>query len=202
MSLMPIEHVPDYEKRLARQEALWHNEVLDRPMVWISVPKKKEVVPWPTDKTYAGFRDRWMDFPRTAELTVARSLNTDWLGDSLPTVWPNLGPEVFPAFFGQDLQFTEGTSWSVPILHDWKDADKVRFSPDNFYYRKLKEMTRILLEAGRGKFYTGLTDFHPGGDCLAAWRDPQNLAVDMIEHVDDVKRMLGYIDQVVLPGLR
>jgi hypothetical protein len=198
MSIMPIEHVSDWEKRLARQEALWHSEILDRPMAWITVPKKSEVVPPPKDKTYASVRDRWFDADRLAEHAVARSLNTEWLGDSLPTAWPNLGPEVFPAMFGQDLEFTENTSWSVPILHNWKDADKVRFSPDNFYYKKLMQMTQTLLEAGRGKFYTGLTDFHPGGDCIAAWRDPENLAIDMIDHVDDVKRMLGYVDQVYM----
>ena len=196
MPIMPIEHIPDYEKRLARQEAFWHNEILDRPMVWITVPKTKNVVPWPKDNTYPRHRDRWMDSQRIAELAVARALNTDWLGDSLPTAPTNLGPEVFSAFFGQEMEYTEGTSWSVPILHDWKDAPKVRFNPDNFYYKKLKEITQTLLDAGRGKFYTGLTDFHPGGDCLAAWRDPENLAIDMIEHVDDVKRMLTYVDQV------
>jgi hypothetical protein len=198
MSIMPIEHVPDWEKRIARQDAFWSCQIIDRPLVWVTVPRKKEVVPWPKEKTYPSFRDRWIDTQRVVELAVARALNTDWLGDSLPTAWPNLGPEVFPAFFGQDLEFTETTSWSVPILHDWKYADRIRFSPDNVYYNKLKEMTRALLDAGRGKFYTGLTDFHPGGDCIAAWRDPQNLAIDMIEHVEDVKRLLRYVDQVYL----
>jgi len=196
MSIMPIEHIADWEKRLARQDAVWHNEILDRPVVWISFPKKKEVIPWPKEKTYRAVRDRWMDFQNTAAQTTARAMNTEWLGDALPTAWPNLGPEVFPAFFGQELEFSEGTSWSIPILHDWKDIDKVRFSRDNFYYKKMMELTKTLLEAGKGKYYTGLTDFHPGGDCIAAWRDPQNLAIDMIDHVDDVKRALAYVDQV------
>jgi hypothetical protein len=198
MSIMPIEHVPDWEKRLGRQDAFWSRQIVDRPLVWVTVPKKKAVVPWPKEKAWPSLRDRWMDTQRIVELAAARAMNTEWLGDSLPTAWPNLGPEVFSAFFGQDLEYTETTSWSVPILHDWKDAARIRFSRENFYYNKLKEMTRALLDAGRGKFYTGLTDYHPGGDCIAAWRDPQNLAVDMVEHVEDVKQLLRYVDQVYL----
>ena len=51
-------------------------------------------------------------------------------------------------------------------------------------------MTDALLEAGRGKFIVGMTDWHPGGDAVAACRDPQRLAVDMLEHVDAIKRLL------------
>lgn len=196
MSIMPIEHVADWEKRLARQDAHWHGAIIDRPVVWMAVPKKTSVVAPPKEKTYARLRDRWMDGQRLAELAVARAFNTEWLGDALPTAWPNLGPEIFPAMFGQELEFSEGTSWSIPVLHDWKDVGKVRFSRDNFYYKKLMELTKTLLEAGKGKYYTGMTDYHPGGDCIAAWRDPENLAIDMIENIDQVKKALGYIDQV------
>ncbi len=196
MPIMAIEHVANWEKRLARQDAFWQREILERPVVWISVPKKTPVVPWPKERTSASLRDWWMDGERLAELAVARSLHTEWLGDSLPTAWPNLGPEVFSAFFGQEMEYGEGTSWSIPILHDWKDVGKVRFDPDNAYYKNLKQMTATLLEAGRGTYYTGLSDFHPGGDCIAAWRDPQNFAIDMIEHAEEVKRLLEYVDEV------
>lgn len=198
MNLMPIDHVPDWEKRIARQDAVWHNAILDRPVVCMAVPRKKPLVPKPVERTYARRRDWWMDGQRVAEAATARALNTEWLGDSLPTAPTNLGPEVFSAFFGQEMEYGETTSWSIPILHDWADVGKVHFSRDNVYYKNLQEMTAVLLEAGKGKFYTGLTDFHPGGDCIAAWRDPQNFAIDMIEHVDEVKRLLGYITDVYL----
>jgi len=37
----------------------------------------------------------------------------------------------------------------------------------------------------------GLTDFHPGADHLAALRDPANLAMDLIENPDWVKKALA-----------
>ena len=41
MSLMPIEHVPDWEKRLARQDAFWAGQIIDRPVVTFGLPKKQ-----------------------------------------------------------------------------------------------------------------------------------------------------------------
>ncbi len=198
MTMMPIEQIADWEKRLTRQDAWWSGQIVDRPVVCMAVAKRQPVVPQPAQKTYASLRDRWMDGERVAQEAVARALNTEWLGDALPSAFVNLGPEVFSAFFGQEMEYGESTSWSIPILQDWKDVGRVRFSRDNFYYKKLTAMTQTLLEAGRGRFYTGLTDFHPGGDAIAASRNPENLAIDMIEHVEKVKSLLDYTTQVYL----
>ena len=37
--IMPIAHIPDWEQRLARQDAFWECEILDRPVVLITLPK-------------------------------------------------------------------------------------------------------------------------------------------------------------------
>ena len=52
-------------------------------------------------------------------------------------------------------------------------------------------MTDAFLAIGRGRFITGMTDWHPGGDWLAALRDPASLAVDLITNPDDVQQMLA-----------
>ena len=57
-------------------------------------------------------------------------------------------------------------------------------------FLKMVEFTQKLIERGKGRFIVGLTDLHPGGDHLAALRDPQNLAIDMIENPEWVKRAL------------
>jgi hypothetical protein len=66
---------------------------------------------------------------------------------------------------------------------------------DSPYLHKLHEMTDAFIEIGKGKFITGMTDWHPGGDAIAAFRDPQELAVDMIEHLADVKRLLDRVEK-------
>lgn len=191
---MPLETVPDWEQRLARQDAFWRREVLDRPPVHIQFPKAEPSVSAPASH-HPTLRDRWWDAGYQAELAAANVANTEWLGDALPHAWTNLGPEVFPAFFGCELEFGEDTSWSKPILDTWDDADKVAFSTDNPYWKKLAELTQAYLDAGRGRFYTALSDFHGAADTLAAFRDPANLNIDLLEEPDRVAAMTKTLEQ-------
>lgn len=192
--VMAIERIPDWEQRLARQDAFWARELIDRPVLVMHMGQPNPDYPWPAAKTYASMRERWMDTERIVETMLAMVMNTAYLGDALPSVNPNLGPEIFSAFMGCELEFSEGTSWAIPNLHDWADVGKIAFSTDNLYWRKLNEITDALLEVGKGKFYTGLTDLHPGGDAIAAFRDPLEMNVDMIESLDAVKALLEVVN--------
>lgn len=194
--LMPIDHIPDWDKRLARQDAFWTGGIIDRPVVTFAVAKPNPKYPWPAEKTYPALRDRWLDPERMAQRALAGVMNTEYGGDALPCCIPNLGPEVFSAFFGCELEYGEGTSWSIPNLHDWADLDKIQFDADNFYWRHILAMMDALLAVGKGKFYTGITDLHPGGDAIVAFRDPLNMNIDMIEHPAEIKRLLKRINQV------
>jgi len=137
---------------------------------------------------------RWLDAAYQAELAAASLQNRDFLGDSLPIAYANLGPEVFSGFYGCPLHFGDyGTSWSDPILHDWKDADRIQLDWNSPYLAKLLQMTDALLEISQGRFIVGMPDWHPGADCIAAFRDPQNLAIDLITNKHDVISMLNRI---------
>jgi len=186
-----FEAKPDFEEVLERYEAWWECQVLDRPLVHMEyVLPKEERVPRP-QKTYENVRDRWMDTEHLVELAKVRSKNTIFFADSLPVVWPNLGPEVFSAFYGCEMEYGERTAWSKPILNDLSDEsiEGLKLDRDNFYFRKLMEMTDALIEAGRGKFIVGYTDLHGGGDGIAAFRDPQELLIDTIENPEAIKRL-------------
>lgn len=187
---------PDYEESKRRIEAFWQRELIDRPIVQFVLNKPaEEQVPLPISG-HATSRERWMDAAYQADLALATLQNQIFLGDSLPAAFPNLGPDLLSAFYGCELEFGDyGTSWSVPILHDWQQVDALQFRWDSPYLRKLHEMTDALLEVSQGRFIVGMTDWHPGGDLLAAFRDPQNLATDMIEQRDEVVKLLRRVEQ-------
>src|SRR5512146_129781 len=186
---------PDYDQTRARIEAFWERDVRDRPVTMFYMAKPPEQqVDLPAEH-HAGPAARWLDAQYQAELALALLSNREYLGDSLPIAYPNLGPEVFSALYGCPLHFGDyGTSWTDPILFDWKDADKVQIDWYHPYLNSLMEITNALLEIGRGKFITGMTDWHPGGDAIAAFRDPQNLAMDLIDHREQVKRLLARLE--------
>lgn len=187
---------PDYEKTKQRIDAFWEREIIDRPVVMFPLEKPVEQRVSLPESPHASSAERWMDVQYQVDFALATLCNQEFLGDTLPVVYPNLGPEIFSAFYGCPLHFGDfGTSWTDPILKDWSQADNIRLDWNSPYLKWLHEMTDALLEAGRGKFITGMTDWHPGGDAIAAFRDPQLLAVDLIEHLPEVKSLLARIEK-------
>ncbi len=191
MPELHLEYKPDAEMARQRMAAWWEQEIVDRPAILLTAPKPN---PKPLPQTtHATLRERWMDIDYQVECADITAANTYWAGDGLPMYMPNLGPEVLTACYGAELNFTEDTSWSVPILHDWADIPRLRIDPQNTYLRCILEMTRRACEVGRGKWVTGITDIHPGADLAASFRDPQQLAVDLAQKPDCVRALLNRI---------
>lgn len=180
----------DFETVFKRYDAFWEREMIDRPLT--SITFSKENVKTIKEKKYASHEEKWMDFEYRTENHVNNIENTVYYADSLPVVFPNLGPEIFSAWCGCGYNFGETTTWSEPCIIDWeKDKDKGKLDKNSRYFKAMERFTRMLLEAGKGKFIVGLTDFHPGGDHLAALRDPQELCIDMLDNIDYVKEKLA-----------
>lgn len=180
---------PDFEEAINRYEAWWNCAIMDRPLVSITFPlpeAKQQALP---QKEHATIRDRWMDTEYTITTAEAHLRNTVHFADSFPIVWPNLGPEIFSAFYGCEMEYGEHTAWSKPILPDWSEGsvNGLRLDMNNFYFQKLVEMTDALIERGKDKFIVGYADLHGGGDAIAAFRDPQELLIDTIENPDAIK---------------
>ncbi|NOU36643.1 MAG: trimethylamine corrinoid protein 2 [Kiritimatiellaceae bacterium] len=112
------------------------------------------------------------------------------MGDALPCAFPNLGPDFFPAIYGGEIIFEASTSYIKPFLNDWADADGLKLSGENPYWEKMEELYAAYIEAGKNTFYTGWPDLHPGADCLVGFRGPQNLAIDLFDDPDAVKKEL------------
>jgi len=197
---MEIEGIDDLDERIKRQNAFWDCKIIDRPPVSMTlyVPNSKYPMP---QKEFASHRERWFDMDFIAEQKLSQCMNTKYLGDAIPLAFPNLGPEVFSAYFGLEMEYSETTSWAIQNLENWDEVDKIKFSSENFYWKKTMELTDTLLAAGKGKFFTGYTDLHGGGDALVAFRDPMNLNIDMIENIDEIKKLLKYIDSVFIDVL-
>ena len=187
---------PDFEQVLDRFEAWWDGQIVDRPLTSISFPRPEEdCVPLPAKRPWQDLRERWMDTEYTVATAEATLCNRVHFADALPVAWPNLGPEIFSAFYGCEMVYEETTAWSTPILEDWsaESVDAMRLDEDNFYFRKILEIGDALIDAGRDKFLVGHTDLHGGGDAIAALRDPQALLIDSIERPDAIKKLADRI---------
>jgi hypothetical protein len=181
---------PDFEECEKRYKAFWKCGVTDRPLVTGMTFKVDNPLPVP-EKEYDKWEDKWTDIDFRVNQTVIELQNNVYYDDTLPTVFPNMGPEIFSAWCGCSYNFGEMTTWSEPCIMDWEtDYNKAALDMEHPLFKLLENFTRKLLDAGKGNFITGLTDFHPGADHLAALRDPANLAIDLIENPGWVKKKL------------
>ena len=80
---MAIEHIPDWEQRLARQDAFWKGEILDRPVVKMRLSKENPDYPKPAGKDFSSHKERWLDAEHVAERALYNMMNTEFLAEVL-----------------------------------------------------------------------------------------------------------------------
>jgi hypothetical protein len=154
--------------------------------VWINVgPERTPELPV---KKHATLRERWFDFEYAMDLLEARLGAALFAGDAFPLYYPNLGPELCGTVFGCELEFGEETSWSVPVVKSCRDIPRLKPNLDNVYWAAIRRATAMSIERGRGKWITGLPDFHTNGDLVASLREPQEMCLDCADDLDSVRK--------------
>ncbi len=185
-----LEGMPQFEMAMKRVYAWYERAIIDRPPVRFVAHNafvEEANTAYPSDN----LKDRWFDEEFQVDTYLKSIAGKTFLGETFPVFWPNLGPEVYAAFYGAELEYGEVTAWSKPCVKSWGDMDRLRLDMQNDYFTKLEALTRCALERCQGKSLVGYTDLHPGVDCAAAWRDPQQLCLDMIENPDKAKQLIA-----------
>jgi hypothetical protein len=190
-SLPELKNKPDFEMALKRIYAWFEQAVIDRPPIRFTAHNADyaqarilEGRRWPDLKS------RWFDAEYQVDSYRASIEGEIFLGETFPVFWPNLGPEIYAAFFGAELIFGEVTSYSVPIIQDWSGMETLCLDLNCEYFRKLEELTAIALDKANGWYLTGYTDLHGGVDIAAAWRDPQQFCIDLVTEPDKCRRLI------------
>lgn len=189
---LELEGMPHFEMAMKRVYAWYDNQIIDRPPVRF-MAHNAFLEAATEDIAELSSEDKeawWFNAELQIDLFIKSVQGRRFHGETFPVYFPNLGPDVYAAFYGAQLLFGEVTSWSVPLVTDWEQVDQLRLDVENHYFKKLEELTRNALERCETKFLVGYTDLHPGLDCVAAWRDPQQLCFDMIDNPEQVKRLV------------
>ena len=176
---------------MKRYDAFFKGEVYDRPPVSLTFRQENSGIIKPAEKKYANLKERWMDVEQSAKLIDYYVDCTEYYADAMPGCYPNLGPEIFSAICGCGYNFGEVTTWTTPNIIDWeKDMDKAVMNRSSEYFIAVEKFTRELLKYAKDKFAVGFTDFHAGGDHIAALRDPEILCTDLYDYPEFVKSKL------------
>lgn len=158
----------------------------DRPLLWLCYPKEKIK----SKGRWYGTREEWMDFDARIDQAERDFDNTVFLCEGFPSYWCNLGPDVFAAFTGSELEFAETTSWAKFRVTDWAKEPPITFKRNSPIWKATEKYTRLSVERGHGRWITATGDIHTNGDGLAALRGPQELLTDLIDCPDEIKKRL------------
>lgn len=178
-----------FEKTVARFDAWWVGEIVDRPPVLVGV-KPSRPYSGPVS-THTNHQARWLDIEFVVEEALAQMAQTDYVGDRFPLFWSNIGPEITATLYGCPLTFTESTSWSTPVVHDAADWERLLTTPPDFanvYWQTMERMTDYAIQRCEGRYLVGITDLHGNYDILAALRDPMQLCLDLMDCPDLVAK--------------
>src|SRR5690606_25127295 len=135
-------------------------------------------------------RARWLNVEQRVDDFVRSIESKRYLGETFPVFEPNLGPDVYAAFYGAELAFGEVTSWSHPIIRDWEDMRRLKLDVDGVYFRTIEALMRCAIERCEGKFLVGYTDLHPSVDCAMAWRGPEQLCMDLYDAPEQARQLI------------
>lgn len=180
-SPLTLQTKPDVGRCLERIDAWFHQAVLDRPPVRFYKHNAQFDAGEPLDGTrWASLEERWLDTEYAVESFEQSIVGKLFPAETFPVFSPNLGPSVYSAFYAGKLEFAEVTSWYEPVLMDLDDWAALQRDPfENFYFKKLEEMTQAALARCGDRYWVGYTDLHPSLDCVAAWRGLNALCLDL-----------------------
>ncbi|MCM8829544.1 MAG: hypothetical protein NC824_00895, partial [Candidatus Omnitrophica bacterium] len=164
-----MEFKENFEELLPYYEAFWNCEVLDRIAAIVIAPKDRTSNEnnWKTPRFVA------MERSETVIDSFERYVKNLYFGGlAVPIFWPNFGPDVFSAFLGADMHYSEDSSetswidWKSPVITDYNTLENLFISDENFFYRKNIELLKLAAERSKGRYIVGATDLHAGFDAL------------------------------------
>jgi len=189
-----LELKPDADAAFARLRAYWAGELTDRACIEIRVPRRGRNRTSLTPPE--SIEERWTNVDYMIAKLVAEVESFVYVGEALPIVWPDLGPDFLAATLGCEFQFTPETSWTKPLIEDWASFGSFQDYRESRWYKLMVEMTERLTEAAEGRFLAGITDLHPGGDALGALRGTSNFLTDFYDAPEQLAFALDHVDKV------
>ena len=184
-------------KQYAR--AFWAKELIDRPYVCVTAPKKdgravtEGVFHSPANAFRAAVSGDYLPILQTYEEIVR---NTFYGGEALPTFEVTLGPDQYAAFLGANIECREGffTTWAEPCVTDWREYPLTVDTTPGSAFDKVRAFMEFAAAYSEDKFFINMLDLHSNLDALSALRSPMELCYDIMDEPELVAAKLEEVN--------
>ena len=116
-------------------------------------------------------------------------------GDTVPLAEWGVGPGVLALFLGSEAGMSKETVWYHPVISNPDNYPKIKFNPENKWWKIHESMLKRLVKESKGNYYVGYPDIIENIDVLASLREAQTLLMDMIERPEWVKERVWEINE-------
>ena len=193
-----LAYKPDLDEAKKYWRAFWAGEIIDRPCICVRTWRDPEKRP-PGPGSLNAFGD-WSSAIERYDECASSIL---WLGEAIPFLQINFGPDQFAAWLGADLRnssFQEDTSWSVPVVEDWDHHARDIHRPHGVWWDRMLEFQRLVAERAEGKFLSGVPDIHSNMDALSGLRGPQELCCDLHDAPEKIDEAMKKVRRAFAPA--
>ncbi|MDD5677354.1 MAG: hypothetical protein PHW60_05090 [Kiritimatiellae bacterium] len=186
-----------------RYEAFWKGEPSDRPLLQVrsrapgvaAAPTPGDIRPREPEALFRWYMDPDCVIPR-----LAREIErTYYAGDAFPCVFPVSCAVVAiqAAYLGGRYRIApdSGSGWCDPSINDWAARAELAVDPENIWWRRTRELLEAGSKAFEGRAAVGIPDIQGGGQILASLRGTEELAMDLVDHPDEIRRALEEVDR-------
>ena len=196
---MKLSYCDTYERTQKYAAAFWAHEMIDRPMICVTSPKRGMTLP--TEGVFQNPRTGYLaattgDYGPIFDTFEKVAAATFYGGEALPWFDINLGPDIYAGFLGAKIRCVphSDTTWAAPVVEDWADFEvAIDRSPDG-YFEQTRRYIQYAVERSEGKYLTAMMDLHGNMDAMSALRGPEDLCCDLLECPDDVYAKLQEIN--------
>jgi len=179
ISKQPLACCGNFPEIARRWEAWWRFKA-DRPVMTCRVALRNDIY-WGKAFHLLDNYDAWL----ASQLLQLE--NTHWMGDTLPHVRVDIGPEAPAAFLGAPLTISEAeqTAWNTPVIESWTPPPRIQFDPGNKWFRYVVDTLAKVAADARGRYVVCLPDMGGAMDVLVNMRDPTRLCMDVMDEERD-----------------
>ena len=169
----------------------WWAGQLDRPVINVSVRTDRPRRPASALPFHPFTSNYPLDVPaeQIVDAWDYQLSGYSYPGDSFPYVWVNFGPGVIAEFLGGVAEPGQDTVWFGPADHRPIEQLELRPRPHSPYLDRILELYRLAGQRWDGLVQVSMTDLGGNLDILSTFREAGQLAMDLYDHPEHVKRL-------------
>lgn len=179
ISRAPLEFCPQFPEIAARWEDWW-NFRAKRPLIVAAAGKPgAENIYWGKAFHLLDDAERWLATQHE------QMEHTICVGEMLPRVRVDIGPEAPAAFLGAPLTLSESeqTAWNTPTIDSWSPPPSFAFDAANEWFHRVVTLSKYAAADACGRYLICLPDMGGAIDVLVNMRDPNLLCMDIMDEV-------------------